>query len=121
MKYLLAASALIQLFSCGAFDLGDESPDEVTITNASLWTGGISDLITAKCAGCHTTNRNQFVPANTPTTFDNITDEAFFTGQFGTVTTWVCDQFEPMPPLFATPLTTTELNALLTFMGSSCP
>jgi hypothetical protein len=101
--------------NCGdSFDLGGKPVVEVAFTDDTLaWDHGIGDVFKLKCANCHTslTNRSRFVPANTPSTVNGLSNSSFFddSTQAGKVyDRMFATTDKPMPPNFATPLTETE-------------
>lgn len=108
----------LNLLACSA-DLGSEGVIEVSVdaTNPT-WAGGIQELVERKCSSCHRPDKNQFVPADTPDTFDFINDESFFTTNRITIQTRLNDTADPMPPEFATPLTSNEALALENYINS---
>jgi len=105
-----------------SYDLGSESPEEVSFTeDAPSWDNGIGTLITKKCANCHTSVslRSRFVPTNTPSTINGISDSSFFddTTSAGLAYDRIyATTANPMPPTFATPLTTNEMAKLKTWL-----
>ena len=125
LQYVLAAFAIS---SCSVSDLGKEGPTQVSVNVANpTWDNGIGALINQKCVTCHTKIRDDFVPSNTPTgslSVDTMNTEDFFAGgnakSTGLAYSIYFKVFEdtayPMPPNFATPLTTDEKAALKKYL-----
>jgi mono/diheme cytochrome c family protein len=113
----LLRTAILLIVGCSSFDLGKEDPDSFSVnTTEPTWAADVQPVLLAKCANCHTNNKSQFVPSNVPSsaTLNNITDKTTFDNSlalsvklrvFGTPS-------NPMPPNFATPLTSNERAAL---------
>lgn len=115
-KYLVHATIFI-LVGCNSFDLGKEDPDSFSVNTANpTWAADVQPVLLAKCANCHTNNKSQFVPSNVPSssTLNNIGDKTTFDNSLAvSVKSRVFDTpNNPMPPNFATPLTSDELAAL---------
>lgn len=115
-KKTVRATFLI-LVGCNSFDLGKEDPDSFSVnTTNPTWTADVQPVLLAKCANCHTNNKSEFVPSNVPnsTTLNNIGDKTTFDNSLAvSVKSRVFDSPDnPMPPNFATPLTSDELAAL---------
>jgi uncharacterized membrane protein len=112
---------LLFLTSCSSYDLGDKPPDKVAVNpQESEWETGIGALIELKCASCHQSDKGSFVPANTPNTLDNIGNREFFmdpenVGKIALARSRITARDKPMPPEFATPLTSDERLALTNF------
>lgn len=121
---VLYLTSIIYLTSCEAYDLGDRDPISYQIDQANpTWAGGVGQLVAAKCANCHSSQRSKFVPSDTPTGYDDIAHESFFsttnTSRIQTVYSRVFESpTRPMPPNFATPLTESEKSALRTFLNA---
>ena len=114
---------LLLFFSCAkSFDQGELALDEVAFSDAVLasptWNDPIYQIVESKCSSCHTVNRNQFVPSNTPNSFDDIDDESFFTTNRAEILARIQDESFPMPPTFATPLSSRESEALIRYINS---
>lgn len=112
---------LLIITSCAkSYDFGEATFDEVFISDSELanptWNGSVSTIIEEKCANCHTTVRDQYVPANTPTTIDRINEETFTLSVKATLRARILSDSNPMPPLFATPLSSREKAALATYL-----
>lgn len=110
---------LVALEACRSEDLGDKKPDVVTLRGEQVgWSDGISTIIARKCATCHTAERSQFVPANTPHSIDGMSQEHFYQepanrGKVAAMRHRLVDTpKQPMPPPFATPLSDKEKAAL---------
>ncbi len=118
MRYFCLILIFPTLMSCEAYDLGAEQADHVAVASESpAWDNGIGELVSKKCASCHTSNRSKFVPQNTPEAYDSLGSQAFFTSSqvLARVIARVENTEVPMPPNFATPLYEDEKSALITF------
>lgn len=113
---------------------GNEAPDEVQVGTPPLWTNGVRELMVLKCAVCHQTPRPEWAPTETPGDFDlryHVTAPGGRDGAQSIIDAIATDHIlrgggggedeEQMPPLFATPLTTQELDALETWAGNGGP
>jgi uncharacterized membrane protein len=106
---------LVLLCGCGqSFDLGKEAPIEVAFSgDGNTWDSGIGQVFKLKCVNCHTSlsTRSRFVPANTPTTVNGMSHSSFFdTSSYAGLVydRMFSNPVNPMPPHFATPLTSNE-------------
>lgn len=114
----------IMLTGCSrSYDLGDKAADEVAVdTTNPTWANGVGAVIQAKCVSCHTpaSLRSKFVPGNTPANMDGIGAETFFSdsAKASLVQSRIADTVTPMPPNFATPLSTNEKTALTTWLAT---
>ncbi len=125
LRYVSLVLVALTLVTCSkAYDYGDRSTPAVPVdvSNPS-WSNGIQNVIKEKCVNCHTpaAQRSKFVPGNTPSTIDNINSEGFFadSAKSALVQSRVFnDAVNPMPPKFATPLTTEEKLAFKTWLDS---
>lgn len=113
--------------SCNSYDFGSEPPLSIALNaDNPTWDNGIGVLVTAKCANCHRpqTERTQFVPSDVPPTFDDIRTQNFFTDPNNAAR--ITQAYErvfnntekPMPPHFATPLTSNERDALKKYLST---
>jgi mono/diheme cytochrome c family protein len=111
-------SVILLAFGCKAYDLGDEEAFAVAVDKESpTWENGIGELITRKCASCHTADRDTYVPTNTPHTFDDLHKQEFVETNAFSIQSYVFDnETTPMPPSFATQLTADEKSALEAYL-----
>ena len=126
MKALFPALHVIMTLSllanCESRDLGDKAPAAIAMANAN-WEGGVEALILKKCANCHTTNRSEFVPRNTPNSLDAMATKAFWEdasnlAALNTIKARLVDTEKPMPPTFATPFVGEEKQLFETFIDN---
>lgn len=126
-KTSLATTILLNigfLFSCHSNDLGKQKPDKISVDiSLTDWDSGAGKIIASKCANCHTSQRSQFVPSNTPDDLDEISTIDFFKNpeNRGLVRSMrkrieSDDAGKQMPPRFATPLYEDEKAVLLSFL-----
>lgn len=120
MKYILLLSLLLS--SCSkSYDLGSESQVNVEVSDSELttptWNSPIYKIVETKCATCHSRYRDQFVPANTPSYYDDLLDEDFFELNSPEILDRINDEEDPMPPNFSTPLTQREKQALRNYIN----
>jgi len=124
--YLIFAGFFIALMACKAYDLGSE-PDsyiEVDVNNPTWDSGGVGLVFLYKCATCHTADREWYVPSNTPTTYDEIHNEDFFTseanaGKLNNIKTRMFSTPDnPMPPHYATALSDDEKTAVQKYLDT---
>lgn len=119
-KIFLAFLCFLTLITCSSFDLGKKDPDSLEVnTSNPTWDTDIQPLITAKCSSCHTNNKSQYVPSNTPnsSTLNSMNDFSTFESIAPTILRRVFNSPEnPMPPNFGTPLTDAERAALKRFL-----
>jgi mono/diheme cytochrome c family protein len=114
------------LNACHSSDLGSKKPDKINVDLAlSSWDGGAGEVITQKCASCHTAQRSKFVPDNTPHELDGIESLDFFKnpenrGIAKSMRKRIesTDATRQMPPKFATPLYEDEKAVVLAFLKS---
>lgn len=121
MKKIITLTTLTLIFSCSKnYELGSLAPDEVFISQEALenptWENSIEEIVTQKCSNCHKVNRDQYVPTNTPNTFDDINDYDFFLINKDYIKDRILDSVNPMPPNFSTPLTEKEKEVILRFI-----
>ena len=122
----LAVSVVVALSisGCHSGDLGAEKPDRVNVDlSLSSWDSGAGQVITQKCANCHTSHRSASVPANTPDVLNEIDSPDFFTKADNRPLIRAmrkriesADPKRQMPPRFATPLYEDEKAAVLGFL-----
>jgi mono/diheme cytochrome c family protein len=128
LKIALAITSGLMSFlvSCHSSDLGSVKPDRIPV-NLSLtgWDSGAGMVIAQKCANCHTSQRSEFVPANTPHDLDGIGSFEFFKnpenrgivrGMRKRIAS--IDADKQMPPRFATPLYEDEKAVVLEFLNA---
>ena len=123
MNRIFIIFSLLTLFGCSkSYDLGERDLYFVEISDSELqtptWNSPTFEIVKTKCASCHTAYRDQFVPSNTPSDFDEILDEDFFALNKNEILERIQDEEEPMPPNFATPLSSREKEALLNYLNS---
>ena len=116
--------AVLLLLACGTADLGSSDPDfqEVSITDPT-WEQDILPIIQLKCQNCHGQDRHPFAPGNTPPYEDSKFDtlSVFKAKMVSLKERMKPDAEKPMPPDFATPLTSDERKAIEVFMTKSQP
>jgi hypothetical protein len=121
------AVAIQMLSGCDSSDLGHETGTRVPIDFALTdWNSGVETLIAMKCASCHTSERGNFVPANTPHTLDGIQNKSFFekSENLSTIKSMqrrinTDEEEKRMPPRFATELYPEERFQLRRFLDAS--
>jgi mono/diheme cytochrome c family protein len=121
------ASVLVSLVfsSCHSNDLGSAQPDRVPVDlSLTGWASGAGQVISQKCANCHSSVRSPFVPQNTPYDLDGIESLEFYknSANLGLVKSMrrrveATEASRQMPPRFATPLYDDEKAALLSFLA----
>lgn len=123
-KILLFTMSLLIFSHCHSKDLGGEAPDRVQLdTSLTDWDHGAGAIIQQKCANCHTAQRPQTVPGNTPHSLDDINRADFFTESKNKAYIMAMRKRVEsdsgdriMPPKFATPLYPDERQVLLAFL-----
>ena len=120
----LLTSLCLILSACGSATLGDEPPDAVAvdIENPVWEEGGIRQLIADKCDSCHgKSSTDQFDPGNVKDLkYDLALDEQLFLDNYGerSAVRILQSPDNPMPPLFATPITEDEYIAIEEYLLS---
>lgn len=121
----LAAAFLVLwgLEGCMEADtLGGESPDEVTVGSPPQWDNGIGELLQLKCAVCHQVPGGKLTPAATPQDFDLGFHTQRADGIDGAEERLADIKLQVssgrMPKEYATPLTSRERQAILSWKGS---
>ncbi len=112
--------------NCSSSDLGDAKPDSVKVDlTLAGWDSGAGAVIAMKCANCHTAERSDFVPSNTPRILDGIKSKEFFLEPANISLIRAMrkriesdDTLKQMPPKFATPLMGDEKIAVISFLKS---
>ena len=120
--FLLLLAILNQ--SCRSGDLGAKRPDHVSVnTGITGWDSGAGAVLATKCANCHSAERSDFVPSNTPTILNGIATIEFFKkeenrGLARAMRTRIESETSDtvMPPRFATPLYDDEKAVVLSFL-----
>ena len=114
----------ISTYSCRSNDLGNKRSDRVPVKLGLIgWESGAGQVITQKCANCHTSHRSQYVPSNTPHILDGIESADFFDkpenrGLARAMRKRIesAEAVRQMPPKFATPLFEDEKTVLIAFL-----
>lgn len=120
-NFLACGLALFVWISCSSKDLGNEKPLELKVNAAApTWGNGVQDILKAKCDNCHSSNPSRFVPGQAKAyVYDFATAEATFLANHAARTkARVFDTpTRPMPPDFATPLTSDERAAIEKYLA----
>ena len=105
--------------SCGSFDFGDEPPTEVAIDVKNPdFESDIRTLMAVKCMNCHADPAPKRAPSTTPKI--DLTVASVFTKYSARVAARVyATPDNPMPPIYGTPFTASELAGLKKFLENS--
>jgi mono/diheme cytochrome c family protein len=107
--------------ACGSFDLGDEKPTEIAVDAENPnWNADIRPLMALKCMNCHATPAPRHAPKGTPVIA--LSSEGVFkqASMLNRIWTRVYNTpGKPMPPDYATPLSTAERIALKNYLASN--
>jgi hypothetical protein len=113
----------LSVTSCSAYDLGSETAPEIAVdADNPTWDGGVANIIDERCASCHSNLGANFVPANTPESYEQMDQKSFYDDKdnldkIRNIRFRMLSTEDPMPPNFASPLYENELNALEKFFS----
>ena len=108
--------SLLALGCSRAETLADLKPAPVDISASSpTWQNGIAQLVKERCASCHAEKKTEFVPESTPLLDFNIETE--FRSVRKRSLSRILDTDNPMPPTYADPLSTDEIEFLKKYLS----